>query len=209
MTRGGAKHKPDAPERRCIVTRETGGKAGMVRFVLDPDGVVTPDISEKLPGRGMWVTATEKVLSQAVKRNAFSSAAKKPAKIPEDLAEMTGALLAKRLIELISLSRKAGKAMAGFDKVKAALEYGEARILFQASDGSADQKRKLRPPKGQNVFYDQLTADELGLAFGREHVIHAALLAGGMTLPVQHAANRLVGFRADPKLAAGPAGSKG
>jgi len=209
MSRGGAKHKSDEPERRCIVTRETGGKAGMIRFVLSPDGVVTPDINEKLPGRGMWVTANAKTLQQAIKKNAFSGSAKSKAEIPENLLENTAGLLAKRLIELISLARKAGKAVGGFDKVKSALEMQEARILFQASDGSPDQKRKLRPPKGQNVFYDQLTASELGLAFGREHVIHAVLLAGGMTLAVQHAANRLVGFRADPKTAAASAGTKG
>lgn len=181
----------------------------MIRFALSPEGVVTPDIAEKLPGRGMWVTSNEATLQQAVKRNAFAGSAKKPAEAPENLVEITAELLAKKLIELISLSRKAGKAIAGFDKVKSALLTEQARILFQASDGSPDQKRKLRPPKGQNVFFDQLTGDELGLAFGREHVIHAVLLAGGMTLAVQHAANRLVGFRADPKTAARPAGTKG
>ena len=209
MTRGGAKHKSDEPERRCIVTRETGGKAGMIRFVLSPDGVVTPDVNEKLPGRGMWVTSDAKTLDQAIKKNAFSGSAKTKAEIPENLAETTAQLLAKRLIDLISLARKAGKAIAGFDKVKSSLELEQARILFQASDGSPDQKRKLRPPRGANVFFDQLTAQELGLAFGREHVIHAVLLAGGMTLGIQQAANRLVGFRADPKTAAGSARSKG
>ena len=107
------------------------------------------------------------------------------------------------------MARKAGKAMAGFDKVKSALMYEEARILFQASDGSPEQKKKLRPPQGNNSFFDQLTADELGLAFGREHVIHAVLLAGGMTPALQRAANRLVGFRADPKMRQEPAGTKG
>ena len=210
MARGGSKEQNKAQERRCIVSREVGPKGGLIRFVLDPSGVVTPDVTEKLPGRGLWVSAKRAVIEEAAKKNAFSRAAKAKAIVPEGLADLVESLVAKRLVDALSLARKAGLAIGGFDKVKSSLLEGRARALFQASDGSPDQKRKLRPPPGKDAFYDQLTADELGLAFGREHVIHAVLLAGGMTPSVRMAANRLIGLRADPKLRpAKRAGQKG
>ena len=48
------------PERRCIVAMERRPQGEMIRFVLSPDGQVTPDLAAKLPGRGAWVTASRK-----------------------------------------------------------------------------------------------------------------------------------------------------
>ena len=62
MTRGGAARETDEPERKCIVTGDVQPKAGLIRFVLGPDDTVVPDVLEKLPGRGMWVTADRAVL---------------------------------------------------------------------------------------------------------------------------------------------------
>jgi hypothetical protein len=104
-------------------------------------------------------------------------------------------LLVSHLISLISLARKGGSALAGFDKCKSALVSEQAIALIQASDGSEGQKRKLRPPEGKNTYISCLKGDELGLAFGREHVIHAALLRGGLSKRVLLEANRLAGVR--------------
>lgn len=104
------------------------------------------------------------------------------------------AALARRVVELISLSRKAGDAVAGFEKVKGWLADGKAKVLFQASDGSDRGKGKLWTPTGGRWF-GCLTASELGLAFGRDHVIHSALAPGGLTDKVIRDASRLNGLR--------------
>jgi predicted RNA-binding protein YlxR (DUF448 family) len=74
MTRGGRKkEREDGPERRCIVTGETAPKRGLVRFVVSPDGEIAPDILEKLPGRGIWVSAERDAIETAVKKNLFAA----------------------------------------------------------------------------------------------------------------------------------------
>ena len=76
MSRGGAqKNRDDGPERRCIVTGETAPKSGLVRFVVGPEGQVVPDVLEKLPGRGIYVSATRAAL-EAAKKGQFSRSAK-------------------------------------------------------------------------------------------------------------------------------------
>jgi len=65
MTRGGADKMREDPERRCVVTGEVQPKAGLVRFVLSPEGVIFPDLAEKLPGRGIWVTANRDLIAKA------------------------------------------------------------------------------------------------------------------------------------------------
>lgn len=194
MTRGGRTKVRDEPERRCIATGETQPKAGLIRFVLSPEGVVVPDLAEKLPGRGMWVTADRAALETAVKKGLFSRAAKAPASVPDGLVDTVEAMLAKRLVELVSLSRKAGRAVVGFEKVKGWLAEGRAKVLLQASDGSERGKGKLWTPEGGRYFA-VLSAGELGLAFGRERAIHGALAAGGLTPRVVEEAAKLAGFR--------------
>ncbi|MFC7702699.1 RNA-binding protein [Plastorhodobacter daqingensis] len=199
MTRGGRDKQRDEPERRCIATGGTGSKSGLIRFVVGPDAQVVPDLLERLPGRGIWVTADRAALEKAVKKGLFARAARQPVQAGPDLVAEVEAALARRLGELISLARKGGAAVAGFEKVKDWLVKDQAEVLIQASDGSERGKTKLRPPEpresGDTTFIGCLTAAELGLAFGREHVIHAALAAGGLTARVVEEAARLSGIR--------------
>ncbi len=194
MTRGGRDREDGEAERRCIATGETQPKAGLIRFVVAPDGTVVPDLAEKLPGRGMWVTADRDALEKAAKKGLFARAAKAPVTVPPDLVDRVEAMLADRVVHLVSLARKAGEAVTGFEKVKEWLAQGRAKVLLQASDGSERGKSKLWTPPGGRYF-GCLTARELGLAFGREHAIHGALAAGGLASRVVEEAAKLSGLR--------------
>jgi predicted RNA-binding protein YlxR (DUF448 family) len=152
MTRGGRSKDRDEPERRCIVTGETGPKAGLVRFVVGPDAQVVPDVLGKLPGRGIWVTAGRSELTKASAKGLFCRAAKAPVTVPDGLVDEVERQLARRVIDLVSLSRKAGDAVAGFEKVKDWLAQGRAIVLMQASDGSVRGKSKLWTPEGGRFF---------------------------------------------------------
>lgn len=195
MTRGGRKKdREDGPERRCIATGEVQPKQGLIRFVVGPDGQIVPDLSEKLPGRGIWVSAERAALELAVKKNLFARAAKQTVTVPPDLVDLVEAGLARRLTDLIALSRKAGEAVAGFEKVKDWLATKQVKVLLQATDGSERGKSKLWTPTGARYF-SVLTARELGLAFGRQSVIHGALAAGGLAPRVVEGAAKLQGLR--------------
>ena len=195
MSRGGQNKTEDGRERRCIATGDAGDPDLMIRFVVGPEGAAVPDIRNKLPGRGIWVTASKDALEAAIKKRAFSRSAKEQVSIPDGLFELTETLLARRLVDLISLARKAGQAVTGYEKVKGLLETDRARVLIQASDGSERGKSRLRSPPGKDVFIGCLTSQELGLAFGRESVIHGALTAGGLSKQVIAEAKRLKGVR--------------
>ncbi|OSP54642.1 RNA-binding protein [Pseudoruegeria sp. SK021] len=195
MTRGGRSKDRDEPERKCLVTGESGGKSGLIRFVIGPEDVVVPDILGRLPGRGLWVTSDRAVMERAVAKKVFSRGARKPVTVPDNLIAMVENGLLQRVIDLLSLARKAGQAIAGYEKVKSWLTSGEARVLIQASDGSERGKTKLRPPDGPDRWIVSLSATELGMAFGREKVIHGALAGGGLTTRVVEEASRLAAMR--------------
>ena len=194
MTRGGHKDENDDVERKCIVTGEVQPKAGLIRFVIGPDNQVVPDILGKLPGRGIYVTADRAILEQA-RKGQFSRSAKQAVTVPDGMLDEVERQIARRTVDLIALTRKAGRAVCGFEKVKGWLAGGErVRVLVQASDGSERGKTKLWTPEGARYF-GCLTSAELGLAFGRQSVIHGALATGGLSDRVVEEATKLRGLR--------------
>lgn len=189
--------RPDrlAPERRCIVSGDLECKEGLVRFVVGPDGQAVPDLAGRLPGRGMWVGARRELIEQAVRRKAFSKAAKAPVAAAADLADQVERLLAGRCADVLGLCKRAGLAVAGHDKVSEWLDFRKVAVLLQASDGSPQGRNKLAARAANLPVVTILTREELGLALGRENVVHAALSPGGLTISFLVEAQRLSGFR--------------
>ncbi|GGO57255.1 hypothetical protein SAMN05444398_106115 [Roseovarius pacificus] len=195
MGRGGQpKDRQDGPERKCIATGEVHPRHGLIRFVVAPDGQIAPDIAGKLPGRGIWVSSDRAALEKAVKKGLFARAARQAVVVPDDFVSLVEDQLVARIVNLISLARKGGGAVTGYEKVKDWLSREEATVLIQASDGSERGKSKLSTPQG-GTFIGWLTAAELGRAFGRQTTVHAALGAGGLSQRVVDEAARLKGLR--------------
>lgn len=196
MTRGGRREGRDGPERRCIVSGASGPRTQLVRFVIGPGNEVVPDVAGRLPGRGIYVTADRALIERACAKGLFARSARMAVVVPEGLADRVETLLARRVVELMSMARKAGEAVAGFERVKEWLASGRAAVLVQARDGSVRERARLRPPDGGRGVVACLDAGEIGLAFGRERAIHAALAAGALAARVVDEAARLAGFRA-------------
>jgi predicted RNA-binding protein YlxR (DUF448 family) len=177
-----------ATMRMCAVTRQVRPIDELIRFVVAPSGAVIPDLKRKLPGRGLWVSASHQAVAEAVRRNQFGKGFKRDVLIAPTLAADTEALLVRSTVEALAMAAKAGQVIAGFSKVEGALEQGQARALIHASDGAADGIRKLDAVVRQKAGNDDespefpvvtvLTSEQLDLALGRSNVIHAALLAG-------------------------------
>ena len=194
MARGGQKKLKADPERRCIVTGEVQGKHGLIKFVVGPDGQLVADVFGKLPGRGLWVSADRATIEKAAAKGMFARAARTAVTVPDGFVDEVERQQLRRVTDLIALTRKSGQAVAGFEKVKSWLSEGRAKVLLQAYDGSERGKGKLWTPEGGRWF-GCLSANELGLAFGRESVIHGALASGGLSRRVVEEATRLDGLR--------------
>lgn len=177
------------------MTGEVRPKAELVRFVVAPDGQLVPDIAGKLPGRGLWLTARRDIVATALTKRLFARAARQKVIVGNELASRVEILLAERCREQIGLARRAGQAVMGFAKVEAALAQGKAGLLLAAADGAADGRGKLKALAPGLPLVEQLTGSELGAAFGREHVVHAAVAPGPLARALIAEAARLAGFR--------------
>lgn len=183
--------------RRCIAQGTALPKEALIRFVVAPDGTLTPDILNKLPGRGIWVSASVDAVELAIKRKAFARAAKQAVTIPDGMTQTVVSLLAKRCMDGLSRARRAGQAVTGFEKVSASLKSGRALVYGAALDAAEDGVARLsRLARGIGVAQTRvLTREELASAFGREDAAHIALHPGGIAEVFLQDCKRLAGFR--------------
>jgi hypothetical protein len=190
-------------ERLCVATRAVRPVSELIRFVVGPDGTVVPDLKAKLPGRGVWVTATRTALADAVKRKAFARSFKREVRTPADLVAATERLLEAAVIDALAVAGKAGLVAAGFTKAEKALQHDAVAALMHAAEAAADGVRKLDAAAARRdgtaaavtVLRSALTSAQLDLALQRPNVIHAALLAGPASDTVLARLRRLEQFR--------------
>jgi predicted RNA-binding protein YlxR (DUF448 family) len=188
-------------QRRDIVSGEIMPEHRLIRFVAAPDGTIVPDAAAKLPGRGLWVEATRKAIAKAVEKKLFARAAKAPVTATADLADRAEKALLARIVGDLGIARRSGTLVLGFDNVLRALDGPKQppALLIEAMDGAADGKRKLYAAAHRLeldcAVIECLTSAELGLALGRENVIHAAVQPGGLAERLTFDAERLSGFR--------------
>ena len=187
-------------ERRDIASGESLPETALVRFALSPEGEVVPDILSRLPGRGAWVSANRQSIEKAVKKGLFSRGFETTAKAPDDLANQVEALLARRCLDLLGLARRSSDVVAGFDQVRESLRKSPPGQLIEASDGAEDGRGKvlaLARIHGPDVpLSGCFTAAELGMALGREPVIHVLMKTGRFADAWAKEIARLGGFRA-------------
>ncbi len=206
--------------RMCAVSREQKPLSELIRFVVSPAGEVVPDVKRKLPGRGLWVSASREVVAEAVRRHQFSKGFKRDVRVAPTLPADTENLLAQSAVEALAMAAKAGQVVSGFAKVEGALtaRSGRAAVqaLIHAADGAGDGIRKLNALARQNAGNEAgtaefptitaLTSAELDLALGRSNVVHAALLAGPASKTFLSRSQILVRYRlADADKTAGTA----
>ena len=175
----------------------------MVRFVLGPENIVFPDVLGKLPGRGVWVSATREDLNIAMKNGGFPRGFKGKVKMPEDLPQQLEAGLRRHTLSLIGMAKKSGKLFIGFDQVMVAARTDALGWRIEASDGAEGSRGKIRTlskavarevelalPRVIGCFSSQ----ELGAVVGREAIIHCAVPHGRIAKSLGISARRLGGF---------------
>jgi ribosomal protein L7Ae-like RNA K-turn-binding protein len=222
-----------------VVTRESLPKERMIRFVLGPDRQIVPDLAAKLPGRGMWLSASWDVVesvgpvgrdkanqrgngrpedggsgfnpsdsragmaSDKALLRAFSRAARTAVTLPPDLLGLVRAGLEQRIAASLGLARRAGQAVAGFEKARDLFKLGRASLLVQAQDGSPSERARFLSGLGSGrgatlTVIDPLPGASLGRVFGRDYVVHVAIGRGKLADALIMDAGRLKGLTKRP-----------
>lgn len=189
------------PLRRCIAGGGVQPKDGMIRFAIAPDGEVVPDLEETLPGRGLWLTAERSAVERATSKNLFAKAARRAVRVPPDLAVRLETLLERRCLDAFGLARRAGQALAGYEKVRDALKTGQVGragppgLLVEASDGSPDQRGKITALAPDMPVIELFGSAAIAAALGRDHAVHVVVARGRLANALVRDSARLKGIK--------------
>lgn len=185
------------PVRQCALTRERRAQGDLIRFALDPEERVVPDLKNRLPGRGVWITARREAVARAAKKGIFARGFSRKVTTDPNLAGQVEALLERSALERLALANKAGLVTTGFTKVAEKVAQGSVFVLLHAADAAPGGREKLggkaRAPAIAPV--DSLNSRQLSLALGRSNVVHAALSEGGAAESFLNAVGRLEQYR--------------
>jgi len=162
--------------------------------VVGPGEAIVPDVEARLPGRGLWLTPRRDIVERALAKRLFARAARRPVAVPPEFADRIESLLARRCIDLLGLARRAGHAVAGFDRVAEAVRRGRPELLLAALDGAEGSRHKMVALARGLPSAGVLRAAELGAAFGRERIVHAAV-GGALAARLLADLSRLAGMR--------------
>jgi uncharacterized protein len=175
----------------------------MIRFVVSPGRELVPDLSARLPGRGIWLSASADVIEPACAKGllarAFARAAHGPVSVPHDFLSVLEMSLVQRIGERLGLARRAGQAIAGFEKAREWLRTGRVRLVMQASDGSETERARFLSGIRDTVpVLSPLSGAAMGRVFGRDYVVHVAIAPGKLADSLELESGRLAGLRTRP-----------
>jgi len=187
--------------RKSITTGRIADESRLVRFVLDPASTVVPDIGADLPGRGAWVEASRSSIEEAVKKKLFNRAFKQTVVVEPGLADRVEAHLRAKVLSLIGLARKSGDLEVGLHNVLKALAKSNEGLLFAAYDGSLRSRNEVKDQLARSAapgnradtphLVEVFSRSELGLALGRDSVVHVFVKNKGLLNRIRKELDRL------------------
>ncbi|MFQ5984566.1 MAG: RNA-binding protein [Alphaproteobacteria bacterium] len=185
----------EGPRRRCFVTGREAPRRWLVRFVVGPEARVVPDVTAVVPGRGLWLSPRRDVVNTACAKGLFAKGFRAKVAVEGDLADEVERLLARRCLAFLGFARRAGEAVAGFERVDRLLATGKRAVLLAASDGASTGRERLRRRAPDLPMVTFFTGAELGGPWGRERVVYMALKRSRLAARFLVEAARLAGFR--------------
>ncbi len=171
-------------ERRCIASGKVKPLSALLRFVKTEDSRLVPDFGKKIPGRGLYVTNSRKMLKTALDKNLFVKSIHQHLKIDENFLETVENLLHNKGLETINLARKAGAAVAGFEKVKDNILKNKVAFVIEAADAGQDGSTKMEVLSKDIEILKVYTSDELDNALDKVNTVYIAILKSGIATMV-------------------------
>ena len=124
------------PIRSCIACRTEASPGELLRLVADAQGVVHPDLSAKLPGRGAWVHPSPACIDTLLKRPRIVSRALRCEASLDGLDERIHRGTLGRLLQRLSVAARAGCIVGGHDQILQQVARGQVLAFVSAADAS-------------------------------------------------------------------------
>ena len=161
------KHRKPPEWVECSISGRRLAYADRIGLVQHPDGYLVADVEESLPVKHLWVACD--TLAQAVSEGLFEE------EVSEALVQDAITALRKRILSFVSLAKKSGDTVLGFEGVREALQSHPASALVIASDASARELERLLSGIKETAPIRYFSRAEISATVGKDGVTYLAV----------------------------------
>ena len=176
---------------KCFLTGEQLEKTASLRFALSPTREIVPDCYNKLAGRGFWVRAEKRTLQLLVNSKKLATYFGRKVFVDPNICEIVKKLLTIKILNQLSLARKAGLLVIGSDSIKSTCNTGKLCLVISV-------KGAKNLSLGQNhdndqVYYssDLFTKLDFEEAINKKNVQYLGILCKKFKKTIQDDLNKL------------------
>ena len=178
-----------------IFSENTGiNQDDFIKVSLSPDRKLVPDLHNNLPGKSVWVPANKTRINYILEGNELETQFAVKELFTGDLIFLIEKILRKKILNSISLTKKAGYLAIGLDTIKNQL-IGKKHCLIVIAKGAKSLKNySFFSSTDISCFENVLHQKDLERSTGKNNVKYVGIFSKNFKKTIQVDLNKLKGF---------------
>ena len=165
-----------------------------IKISLSPDNKLVPDLYNNLPGKSIWVPANKARIKDVLKEDKLKALFGEQQLSTNDLIFLIEKLLRKKILNSISLTKKAGSLAIGLDTIKTQLIGKKHCLIVVAKGAKSLRSYSFFSSNDISCFENLLYQEDLEKSTGKNNVKYVGILSKNFKKTIQVDLNKLKGF---------------
>ena len=165
-----------------------------IKLSLSPDNELVPDLHNNLPGKSIWAPANKALIKHIQERDDVKAHFGVSRIFSNDLVYLVKKILRKKILNSISLTKKAGYLAIGLDTIKTQLIEKNHCLIVVAKGAKSLQSYSFFSSNNVSCFENLLYQKDLEKSTGKNNVKYVGILSKNFKKTIQVDLNKLKGF---------------
>ena len=165
-----------------------------IKFSLSPENMLVPDLHNNLPGKSIWVPAKKKLIKYIQERDDVKAHFGVSRFFSNDLVYLVKKILRRKILNNISLTKKAGYLAIGLDTIKTQLIEKRHCLIVVARGAKSLESYSVFSSNNVTCFENLLYQKDLEKSTGNNNVKYVGILSKNFKKTIQVDLNKLKGF---------------
>ena len=180
--------------KKIFLNSSSINKDDFIKISLSPDNRLVPDLRDKLPGKSIWLPANKALITDILRKKDLKSYFGVSEILTPDLVFLIEMILRKKILNSISLAKKAGFLAIGLDTIKTKLIEKNHCLIVVAKGAKSLQRYSVFSSSNVSCFENLLYQKDLEKSTGKNNVKYVGILSKNFKKTIQVDLNKLKGF---------------
>ena len=180
--------------KKNFLDRDDLNEDDFIKLSLSPDNILVPDLYNNLPGKSVWLPANKSVITSILKKEDLKRFFDIPAFLTSDFSVLIEKMLRKKILNSVSLTKKAGNLFIGMDAIKTELLNRKHCLVITAKEAKSLPRNSVFSYKNVSCFENLFDQKELEKSTGKHRVKYVGVFSKNFKKTIQVDLNKLKGF---------------